>query len=209
MGEALKQAGIPVARRDNPQRQGDSRTLAALRQMSRNTPLRSALAELATEFGDLDWLATEIDAVCGETPDADVGQFFSWRTAVTASEGLDADRYESDAVQLSTFHRAKGLEWTSVAVIGLEAGMVHIAHATRSAALDEERRLLYVAITRAEEELWCSWSRCRKVGKRTWDCEPSPYLAAMNLAAKASQPADPVPFSDRMSELRSKLVITG
>ena len=89
-----------------------------------------------------------------------------------------------DGVELSTFHRAKGLEWPAVAVIGLEEGMVPIAYATTPDALAEERRLLYVALTRAEDELWCSWARTRRVGDRTWGCVPSPFLAAVAEASR-------------------------
>jgi superfamily I DNA/RNA helicase len=175
--------------------------------MRRDTPLRSALADLSTDCADLEWLASEVDVVCSEIPDADVGQYFLWRASVTDVDGQDSQHV--DAVQLSTFHRAKGLEWPAVAVVGLEAGMVPIAHATRSAALEEERRALYVALTRAEQELWCSWARTRNVDDRTWICEPSPYLAAMSSAVRGMQVPDPVPASERISELRCRLALVG
>jgi DNA helicase-2/ATP-dependent DNA helicase PcrA len=63
-----------------------------------------------------------------------------------------------DGMVLSTFHRAKGLQWPSVFVIGLREGLVPIRSARTDAALQEERRLLYVAVTRAESRLWCSWA---------------------------------------------------
>ena len=72
--------------------------------------------------------------------------------------GRDMELDGVDGVELSTFHRAKGLEWPAVAVVGLEDGMVPIAYATTPDAVAEERRLLYVALTRAEDELWCSWA---------------------------------------------------
>jgi DNA helicase-2/ATP-dependent DNA helicase PcrA len=65
---------------------------------------------------------------------------------------------DPDAVVLSTFHRSKGLQWPCVFVIGLCEGLVPIRSARSAAALAEERRLLYVAMTRAEDRLWCSWS---------------------------------------------------
>ena len=52
-------------------------------------------------------------------------------------------------MELATFHRAKGLEWTAVNVVGLEDGFVPIVYAQSDQARAEERRLLYVAITRA------------------------------------------------------------
>ncbi len=80
-----------------------------------------------------------------------------------------------DAVTLCSFHRAKGLEWEAVWLVGLEAGYVPIARAGGK-GYDEERRLLYVAMTRAGRELHCSWSRLRSFGGRPVPREPSPWL---------------------------------
>jgi DNA helicase-2/ATP-dependent DNA helicase PcrA len=63
-----------------------------------------------------------------------------------------------DAVTLSTVHAAKGLEWDTVFVIGLSEGLFPLAYATSEAALAEERRLTYVAVTRAERSLTMSWA---------------------------------------------------
>jgi DNA helicase II / ATP-dependent DNA helicase PcrA len=92
----------------------------------------------------------------------------------------DIDGSETDAVTVSTFHRAKGLQWTAVWVCGLESGFVPIAYASTAAALAEERRLLYVALSRAERELHCSWARQRRSsnGALLWR-EPSPWLGAL------------------------------
>ncbi|MDA8298231.1 MAG: ATP-dependent helicase [Actinomycetota bacterium] len=81
-----------------------------------------------------------------------------------------------DAVELTTFHRAKGLEWSVVFVTGLEDGLVPIAHASGRAALEEERRLLYVALSRAEDELHCSWAMTRRFGSRSVERSPSPFI---------------------------------
>lgn len=85
-----------------------------------------------------------------------------------------------DAVELATFHRAKGLEWTSVNVIGLEDGYSPIVYAESEEALAEERRLLYVALTRASSNLQCSWARMRTMGGHLRvERRPSPWLAAV------------------------------
>jgi DNA helicase-2/ATP-dependent DNA helicase PcrA len=98
--------------------------------------------------------------------------------------GLEGSHGE-DAVELMTFHRAKGLEWPVVFVAGLEDGYVPIAHAKDAAALAEERRLLYVACTRAEEELHCSWARARRFSpERSIAREPSPYVGAIERATR-------------------------
>ena len=101
------------------------------------------------------------------------------RPARTDDQDEEAGREEPldrDRVVLTTFHRAKGLQWPTVIVVGLHAGLMPIASAQTPAAVDEERRLLYVALTRSEEELWCSWSergdarpRARRGGRaRGW-----------------------------------------
>ncbi|GAB3408923.1 ATP-dependent DNA helicase UvrD2 [Schumannella luteola] len=62
------------------------------------------------------------------------------------------------AVTLATLHSAKGLEWDAVHLIGLSEGLLPIVHARGFDAIDEERRLLYVGITRARRRLSLSWS---------------------------------------------------
>ena len=62
------------------------------------------------------------------------------------------------AVTLATLHSAKGLEWDAVHLIGLSEGLVPISYAGSLAAIDEERRLLYVGVTRARRALRLSWS---------------------------------------------------
>ena len=84
-----------------------------------------------------------------------------------------------DGVELLTFHRAKGLEWPVVFVTGIEVGLLPIAHAMARPAIEEERRLFYVALSRATSELHCSWARHRSFGARSQSREPSPFLDAV------------------------------
>jgi DNA helicase-2/ATP-dependent DNA helicase PcrA len=62
------------------------------------------------------------------------------------------------AVTLATLHSAKGLEWESVYLVGLSEGLVPISYATTREAIEEERRLLYVGVTRARRKLTLSWA---------------------------------------------------
>ena len=73
-----------------------------------------------------------------------------------------------EAVTLATLHSAKGLEWDSVHLIGLSEGLVPISYAKTPEAIDEERRLLYVGVTRARKSLSLSWSAAspQRAGQR-------------------------------------------
>jgi len=70
------------------------------------------------------------------------------------------------AVTLSTVHAAKGLEWPVVFVAGLSEGYLPISYAQTPAEIAEEKRLLYVALTRAGRELQLSWARKDSVSGR-------------------------------------------
>jgi DNA helicase-2/ATP-dependent DNA helicase PcrA len=108
---------------------------------------------------------------------------------VTTLRADTADTYR-DAVELATFHAAKGLEWPVVFVVGLEQGLVPIGHADTPAARAEERRLLYVALTRAEIELHCSWAERRTFASRALPRSPSPYLNTIEAALAAMAAGD-------------------
>jgi DNA helicase-2/ATP-dependent DNA helicase PcrA len=114
-------------------------------------------------------------------------------------------------VELSTFHRAKGLQWPAVAVVGLERGLMPIAYASTPDAWAEERRLLYVAITRAEDDLWCSWARTRHAEDRSWDCDESPFLDALSSAVDREpvRKAGTAGVSRHLRLLRARLASTG
>jgi DNA helicase-2/ATP-dependent DNA helicase PcrA len=71
-----------------------------------------------------------------------------------------------EGVTLTTMHAAKGLEWDAVFIAGLSEGLVPISLAETDEALEEERRLLYVAVTRAREHLSLSFARSRTEGGR-------------------------------------------
>ncbi len=112
----------------------------------------------------------------------------------------DLDNAEpDDAVDLLTFHGAKGREWRAVIIVGAEQGLIPHSTATTAAQRDEEARLLYVACTRAREQLVITWATKRN-GRPT---QMSPLLA--DLATTADEcyvgsptvrlprpPADPV-----------------
>lgn len=72
----------------------------------------------------------------------------------------------ADGVTLASIHAAKGLEWDVVHIIGCSDGLIPLQHAEGDEQVEEERRLLYVAMTRARRELSLTWARSRQPGGR-------------------------------------------
>jgi DNA helicase-2/ATP-dependent DNA helicase PcrA len=72
----------------------------------------------------------------------------------------------ADGVTLATLHTAKGLEWPVVFLVGMHEGTMPIVYAATAAAVEEERRLLYVGVTRAQDRLHVSWAASRTPGGR-------------------------------------------
>lgn len=89
---------------------------------------------------------------------------------------------EADAVDLVTFHGAKGLEWPIVHLAGLEDGFVPIAYAKTEDQQAEEERLLYVALTRAQQQLHLTWAKERTFGTNTVKRGASPLLEQLRNA---------------------------
>ncbi|MBV8160669.1 MAG: UvrD-helicase domain-containing protein [Acidimicrobiia bacterium] len=211
--EALTAAGIPYRVKGGASFLAHAEVRQALDELRRravNSPLSHAIAdlvEMAAE-GDPDRrqhleglvrLAREHSAL---DRDATVDGFFAWLRATVGSDDRPAD---AKGVELATFHGAKGLEWPLVFVVGLERGLVPIAQADTPAARAEERRLLYVAVTRAEHELHCSWAERRTFGARTLTRTPSPYLAPIEAAAKAGSEGTPGDWRRFLDDGRRRL----
>ena len=145
-------------------------------------PARALVSNLARELG---WsLLPEDSSLPRESWDA-LDAIVRFANEVPDSVSLKrfaaelADREETNneltvaAVVLSTLHSAKGLEWQTVFLVGLSEGLLPINYAKTPAAVDEERRLFYVGITRARRRLLLSWSR---IGPRGQQREPSRFL---------------------------------
>jgi DNA helicase-2/ATP-dependent DNA helicase PcrA len=92
----------------------------------------------------------------------------------------------AEGVTLATFHAAKGLEWDSVFLVGLQDGTLPITYAQSDAAIEEERRLLYVGMTRARLDLALSWAAARNPGQAARR-KPSRFLDP--LLPESAKPA--------------------
>jgi DNA helicase II / ATP-dependent DNA helicase PcrA len=195
--DALRRVDIPYRTRGGGLL-AEPHVKAALRALARSRlPLDAALADLELDDAgpdvDADDRRAAIDALVrmghdhlALDPNASPASFVQWLHATVGSDQLGAT---GDGVDVATFHAAKGLEWPTVHLAGLEQGLVPIGHAKSPEANAEEQRLLYVAITRAERALSCSWAEQRTFGTRRANRSPSPWLARIEQPASPGDPA--------------------
>ena len=174
--EALGARGIPVA-------------VAGGKPFFARDDVRTAISRLraaaaaATDDGSVGEIVRDVLSGVGWAPEAPSGQAGSERWSnmnaivgwaddsqaqtlsafVAELDERVAYQVEPDkaGVELATIHAAKGLEWDAVFLVGVAEGLLPISYAKTAAAREEERRLLYVAVTRARDLLTLSWARSR------------------------------------------------
>ena len=125
-------------------------------------------------------------------------------------EGKDED---PDAVRLSTVHASKGLEYPHVFLVGVEEGIMPHRGGSEddgpidSERIEEERRLMYVAITRAQRSLHLNWCKKRKRARETVVCEPSRFIPEMGLDEAPPPTPEEAPMTpkDRLASLKALL----
>lgn len=153
----------------------------------------AALAELAAEAGRLDESITA----------------GGWAATLPALLRGDDGPGPADTVTVCSFHRSKGLEWSEVWVCGLEDGLVPISRAATRAAREEERRLLYVALTRGADRVHCSWARRRRFGAILMARTPSPWLPDSCDAAAPEPTPSREEWQERVAASRRRLGARG
>ena len=118
---------------------------------------------------------------------------------------------EVDAVQLSTLHASKGLEYPHVFLVGVEEGILPHRESTEPSKIEEERRLMYVGITRAQRTLNISYCERRKQAREFIPCEPSRFIDEMGrddvrfAGGKDAKPVDKVTGSARLDAMKAML----
>ncbi|EFQ82836.1 HRDC domain protein [Aeromicrobium marinum DSM 15272] len=107
----------------------------------------------------------------------------------------------ADGVTLATLHSAKGLEWDAVFCVGMHEGMMPSVHADTPEAVEEERRLFYVGLTRARHDLLVSWAATRRQGGRS-QRGPTRFLDPLIPANHAARRTADQPRSRKVSRCR-------
>ncbi len=172
-----------------------------LESRTRHEPAAVLLEDLLRAIGYESWLFESCDTREAETKWANVRDFVAWLGRKGEEDGknlleltqsialismLDKTGDDIDAVQLATLHAAKGLEFGHVFLVGIEEGLLPHRDAEAEGRINEERRLMYVGITRAQRSLHLSWCERRKQGKEWRTCEPSRFIAEMGDDLKFS-----------------------
>jgi len=127
---------------------------------------------------------------------------------------LDKEDPDFDGVQLATLHASKGLEFKHVFMIGVEEGLLPHQSSIDEEKVDEERRLMYVGITRAQRTLNITWCERRKAGKDSRLCEPSRFIEEMGgdmriNDRKSNQPVSKEDGRARVANLMAMLDARG
>jgi len=166
-------------------------------------PAAVVLNDLLRAIGYETYLFESLEPREAESKWANVNDFVGWlgrkgedesKTLVELTQTialitmLDKQDQEGDAVQLATLHAAKGLEFQHVFLVGIEEGLLPHRESLDPAKLEEERRLMYVGITRARASLTLTHCEKRKQGKEWRDCEPSRFIGEMGTELKLSNP---------------------
>jgi ATP-dependent DNA helicase Rep len=165
----------------------------------------------------IDWMALrcggQIDDTAGATLESEKKTLMEVAQTVSLLSTIGEREQDQNVVTLSTLHASKGLEWPHVMLVGVNEGMLPFklddGEAGKSGdsvnesivqRLQEERRLMYVGITRAQRSLAVSWTRRRKKGRETVAAQPSRFIAEMQLE-KATTKEDP---REKLKALRAE-----
>jgi ATP-dependent DNA helicase Rep len=180
--------------------------------LARREPAREVLEELLRAVGYEAFLFDSLEAPEAEVRWSNVRDYAEWLGRKGQEEGrsllelsqtvalltmLDKDEGDADAVQLGTLHAAKGLEFDHVFLVGVEEGLLPHRESVEADSVEEERRLLYVGVTRARRSLAISYCARRPSGKEFRPCEPSRFLVELGGDLRRTSGAEVV--SDRSS----------
>jgi ATP-dependent DNA helicase Rep len=162
-----------------------------------------------TDF--ITWLKEKGSGGCdGNDPERSLLELTQMVALMTMLEGRDE---EPDAVRMSTLHASKGLEFPHVFLVGVEEGILphkgdpDAPIETLGARIEEERRLMYVGITRAQRSLHVSWCKKRKRARESVHCDISRFIKEMRLDEGTAVPteAETITPQNRLANLKALL----
>lgn len=201
--------------------------IGRLRQRAGREPAQQVLADLLKAIDYEAHLRDHDDDRTAQVRWGNVCEFAEWlnrkgeeggKTLIDLTQGIalinlldKQDTEDIDAVQLSTLHAAKGLEYRHVFLVGVEEGILPHRESLDPVKLEEERRLMYVGITRAQRSLHITFCERRKQGRETVPGEPSRFIAEMGRedirfsGGKESVAPDKATGSARLDALKAML----
>ncbi len=158
----------------------------------------------ALEVGES--LASFAGRNAGGAPEAVLADFLA-EAALAGRADDNGKSGREDAVRIITAHSAKGLEFPAVFIPGLEEEIFPHKNSIEADTVEEERRLFYVAMTRAERELTLSWNRARLLRGKEQKREPSRFLAEIpaDLLERRDTPTRQDEALEWLAELRANL----
>jgi DNA helicase-2/ATP-dependent DNA helicase PcrA len=172
-------------------------TMASLRHLSETSPVAALLEAILNETGysealtaertveaegrvenleELVSVAAEFDLNREQEGESEVPPLEEFLQQISLVSDQDSIQAEEDLVTLMTLHNAKGLEYDTVFVVGCEDGSFPHMRALEEGSEEEERRLCYVAITRARQRLYMTWARERRLFGRSERNLPSRFI---------------------------------
>ncbi len=137
-------------------------TLAVLATMNHSAEAPAGAGQVRDRWESLHALVTTAEELVAADPAATLADL----VAELDRRAHVQDAPVAEGVTLATLHAAKGLEWEVVVLAGMHEGAMPIVHADTPAAVEEERRLFYVGVTRARRDLLVSWAATRSPGGR-------------------------------------------
>ncbi len=163
-----------------------------------NALTQSGDAEDINRYENIEELLNAVVQFSKDNPASDISDFMQSVSLVSDTDEMDSDDY----VTIATIHAVKGLEFDKVFTVGLEDGIFPTMRSINSGDVEEERRLMYVAITRARTKFYASWARSRYRFGETVFLPKSRFIAEMRgesgsvrLSDKSDSFTDAVKFS--------------
>ena len=225
LGELAQRAGMPMSRaaesvgalKQLPPRAGNALdAFVGIVRGLRNDARRLTPAELVRTLAEKSGLLASIRAQCKDEAGfqrrkANLEELADWfdggkgagpgELAAQLALLSHADKGEAgNQVRLMSLHGAKGLEFRYVFIVGVEDGTLPHEASIDEGSIEEERRLLYVGITRAKEQLWLSYSKKAQKWGDTIRLKPSRFIDELPVAEIQRDGADPVADAARKQE---------